>query len=49
VGVLIFSVLDGSRTPTTPGEADEKRLDELKLEMAEHVMSQDAKDVYDQA
>jgi hypothetical protein len=30
-------------------EADEKRLDELKLEMAEHVMSQDAKDVYDQA
>jgi hypothetical protein len=29
--------------------ADEKRLDELKLEMAEQVMSQDAQDVYDQA
>ncbi len=30
-------------------DADSKRLDVLKLEMADHVMSQDAKEIYDEA
>lgn len=29
-------------------DADEKRLDELKLEMMEHLMAQDAQEIYDQ-